>query len=140
MNVSKVLIGGVVSLVGLTSILSMSSNNPASATSQTRDTVERDARDAIDIDIPSNTKPSKPNNYIQDARQTDKVEMEIEAIPPRAINNSCHPGYSGCLKRNASDYDCAGGSGNGPYYTGPVRVYGSDPFGLDRDNDGWGCE
>jgi hypothetical protein len=41
---------------------------------------------------------------------------------------------------NAGDYDCAGGSGNGPNYTGPVRVYGSDPFDLDQDNDGWGCE
>lgn len=44
------------------------------------------------------------------------------------------------LDANASDYDCAGGSGNGPYYTGPVRVIGPDAFGLDRDGDGWGCE
>jgi hypothetical protein len=36
----------------------------------------------------------------------------------------------------ASDYDCAGGSGNGPKYTGPVRVTGSDPYDLDRDGDG----
>lgn len=54
--------------------------------------------------------------------------------------SNCHPGYSGCLKMNAGDYDCKGGSGNGPNYTGKVEVYGSDPFGLDRDNDGWGCE
>lgn len=53
---------------------------------------------------------------------------------------SCHPSYSGCLKMNAGDYDCSGGSGNGPNYTGPVQVYGSDPFDLDQDNDGWGCE
>ena len=52
----------------------------------------------------------------------------------------CHPSYSGCLNPNASDYDCAGGSGNGPYYTGTVRVIGPDVFGLDRDGDGWGCE
>jgi hypothetical protein len=37
--------------------------------------------------------------------------------------------------------DCAGGSGNGPrYVNGPVRVYGSDPYGLDSDGDGVGCE
>lgn len=54
--------------------------------------------------------------------------------------SSCHPNYSGCLKMNAGDYDCASGSGNGPNYTGPVEVYGSDPFDLDRDNDGLGCE
>lgn len=52
----------------------------------------------------------------------------------------CHPSYSGCLNPNASDYDCAGGSGNGPYYTGRVLVYGYDEFGLDRDGDGIGCE
>jgi hypothetical protein len=57
-----------------------------------------------------------------------------------ADNSGCHPGYSGCLKQNAGDYDCAGGSGNGPNYTGPVKVSGSDPFDLDRDNDGMGCE
>lgn len=41
----------------------------------------------------------------------------------------------------ASDVDCAGGSGNGPAYVqGPVRVVGRDIYGLDRDNDGIGCE
>ncbi len=54
--------------------------------------------------------------------------------------STCHPSYSGCLKMNAGDYDCASGSGNGPNYTGSVQVKGSDPFDLDRDNDGWGCE
>lgn len=62
------------------------------------------------------------------------------AVTETKQTSNCHPGYSGCLKMNAGDYDCAGGSGNGPNYTGPVRVYGSDPFDLDRDNDGWGCE
>ena len=62
-----------------------------------------------------------------------KIEVEIE-------EKDCHPNYSGCLNPNASDYDCAGGSGNGPYYTGKVRVLGADVFRLDRDKDGWGCE
>jgi hypothetical protein len=53
----------------------------------------------------------------------------------------CHKSYKGrCLKRNATDYDCAGGSGNGPYYTGRVRVVGPDVFRLDADGDGIGCE
>lgn len=69
-------------------------------------------------------------------------EQSIDAnqsidIPP---TQRCHPSYSGCLRVGAGDYDCAGGSGNGPNYTGKVRVTGSDPFDLDRDNDGWGCE
>jgi len=53
----------------------------------------------------------------------------------------CHPSYKGaCLDRGASDYDCAGGSGNGPEYTGSVRIVGPDEYGLDGDGDGYGCE
>jgi endonuclease YncB( thermonuclease family) len=48
-------------------------------------------------------------------------------------------GYDPCIPPG-SDVDCAGGSGNGPRYSGPVRVYGSDPYGLDSDGDGYGCE
>ncbi len=41
----------------------------------------------------------------------------------------------------ASDVDCAGGSGDGPAYVdGPVEIRGGDPYGLDHDNDGVGCE
>jgi hypothetical protein len=55
---------------------------------------------------------------------------------------NCHTSYQGeCLRPDASDYDCAGGSGNGPYYVyGTVRVVGPDVFGLDRDGDGYGCD
>ncbi|HET7691117.1 MAG TPA: PASTA domain-containing protein [Nocardioidaceae bacterium] len=52
---------------------------------------------------------------------------------------SCTPGYSTCLAP-AEDYDCAGGSGDGPKYTGYVEVTGSDPYGLDSDGDGIACE
>lgn len=53
----------------------------------------------------------------------------------------CHPSYKGkCLKVNAGDYDCIGGSGDGPNYTGRVRVVGPDVFRLDADKDGIGCE
>ena len=41
----------------------------------------------------------------------------------------------------ASDYDCASGEGDGPKYAdGPIEVTGSDPYGLDGNNDGVGCE
>lgn len=61
--------------------------------------------------------------------------------PPPPEQPRCHPSYEGaCLDPNCSDYDCAGGSGNGPCYTGRVRVVGPDVYDLDRDNDGWGCE
>jgi resuscitation-promoting factor RpfB len=60
--------------------------------------------------------------------------------PPPA--SSCDPNYAGqCLDPNAYDYDCGGGSGDGPKYVyGTVRVVGYDHYGLDRDNDGIGCE
>jgi len=58
-----------------------------------------------------------------------------------SAKRKCHPSYKGaCLDPYASDYDCIDGSGNGPKYTGVVRVVGPDVFRLDRDHDGWGCE
>ena len=56
---------------------------------------------------------------------------------------NCDPNYSGGCVPNVypSDVDCAGGSGNGPYYvSGPVYVIGNDLYGLDRDGDGVACE
>jgi hypothetical protein len=53
---------------------------------------------------------------------------------------ACTPGYEPCIPPGP-DVDCAGGSGDGPRYVeGPIRVTGSDPYGLDRDRDGIGCE
>jgi beta-lactam-binding protein with PASTA domain len=49
-------------------------------------------------------------------------------------------GYSPCITPGP-DVDCAGGSGDGPRYVdGPVYVSGSDPYDLDADGDGVGCE
>lgn len=66
------------------------------------------------------------------------------AGPPAhtAKHHHCDQNYSGrCLRPNVSDYDCAGGSGNGPYYvSGPFRVVGSDHYRLDSDHDGTACE
>ncbi len=56
--------------------------------------------------------------------------------------STCDPSYRGqCLKDGIGDYDCSSGRGDGPNYVyGTVQVVGSDPFDLDRDNDGIGCE
>ena len=59
----------------------------------------------------------------------------------RSPGRNCDPNYvSACLNPNSPDYDCAGGSGNGPDYTGQVRVVGDDHFDLDRDGDGVACQ
>ena len=67
-------------------------------------------------------------------------EYEYEE-PPEEESSECDPNYTGaCLDPNAYDYDCEGGSGDGPDYAGTVAVVGEDHFGLDRDGDGVGCE
>jgi hypothetical protein len=66
------------------------------------------------------------------------VVRPVTSTPTQSQN--CTPGYSPCLPP-ASDYDCAGGSGNGPKYVyGVERVTGSDPYDLDADGDGYGCD
>ncbi len=64
------------------------------------------------------------------------------AIAARRRRRVCDRNYRGrCLRPNVSDYDCAGGSGNGPYYVrGPFTVVGDDHYGLDSDGDGVACE
>jgi len=69
------------------------------------------------------------------------VTITVAKAAPEPSGGTCHPSYTGaCLDPNASDYDCAGGPGDGPLYTGFVRVVGYDEYGLDADNDGYGCE
>jgi hypothetical protein len=78
---------------------------------------------------------------------TDPSQCQIETQPPppppppTTGAADCDPNYSGaCLDPNSYDYDCEGGSGNGPDYTGPVEVVGEDHYGLDADGDGYACE
>jgi hypothetical protein len=68
---------------------------------------------------------------------------QAEPTPSQGGDRSsiCDPSYEGaCLDPNSPDYDCEGGTGDGPDYTGPVTVVGDDHFGLDRDGDGSACE
>ncbi len=71
------------------------------------------------------------------AAAAPKVSVTTLAHPaPKVTATSaarCHPSYQGaCLPADVSDVDCAGGSGNGPAYTGRVQVVGPDVFDLDR--------
>lgn len=54
----------------------------------------------------------------------------------------CHSDYRGaCLDPSVSDYDCYLGGGNGPRYTDRVYLTGTaDPYKLDTDDDGMGCD
>jgi hypothetical protein len=77
----------------------------------------------------------------QQAQREQEQQAQREQEQQAQQAQDCHPSYQGaCLDPNASDYDCEGGSGDGPEYTGPVQVVGPDDYDLDRDGDGSACE
>jgi Glucodextranase, domain B len=77
----------------------------------------------------------------QQGIQAQQEQQQREAQQQQEPQAQCHPAYDPCLDPNASDYDCEGGSGDGPKYTGPVTVKDpSDSYDLDRDGDGHGCD
>lgn len=64
-----------------------------------------------------------------------------------AVAAACQNGWSSGGYRRPSyiagntDYDCFGGSGDGPMYVhGPFPLTGPDIYGLDADHDGMACE
>jgi hypothetical protein len=75
-----------------------------------------------------------------DAREAERLEARASEEAEEAAAEECNPNYSGCLDPFASDYDCEGGSGDGPLYTGTVEVIGYDEYELDDDSDGIGCD
>lgn len=62
--------------------------------------------------------------------------------PPTTAPRNCDPSYPDvCLHQGIGDYDCGNGQGNGPNYVeGPLTVLPPDPFDLDGNGDGIGCE
>ena len=70
----------------------------------------------------------------------NQTASDAQASPGVA---GCTAGYSPCIPNVGADYDCGGGGGDGPYFTPLGVVYtvtGADPYNLDHDNDGLGCE
>lgn len=92
-------------------------------------------RDGVVLEqTPAGSQFAKPGAPI-----TIVVSRVVRAVAPTAPDN-CASGYDPCLPP-ASDYDCAGGSGDGPAYAnGPIYVTGSDPYDLDSEGDGVACE
>lgn len=73
-------------------------------------------------------------------RQAEREAEEERTAIEEQEAEECNPNYSDCLDPYALDYDCEGGSGDGPLYTGTVEVRGYDEYGLDDDGDGIGCD
>jgi hypothetical protein len=65
------------------------------------------------------------------ARREAQAAAAEQAQPE--TGSGCDPNYSGCVPAYPPDVNC-------PEVDGPVQVKGSDPHGLDRDNDGAACE
>jgi endonuclease YncB( thermonuclease family) len=62
--------------------------------------------------------------------------LGLWSCEPAGSDGACHPSYSPCLPVTG-DLDCADVRALGK---APVRVLGSDPYRLDGDGDGYGCE
>jgi hypothetical protein len=61
--------------------------------------------------------------------------LSRSAAGGNSTGSGCQPGYSPCLPR-VTDLNCS----DIPASKKPVRVTGSDPYRLDGDGDGWGCD
>jgi hypothetical protein len=61
--------------------------------------------------------------------------LSRSAVGGNSTGAGCQPGYSPCLPRVA-DLNCS----DIPASKKPVRVTGSDPYRLDGDGDGYGCD
>jgi hypothetical protein len=92
--------------------------------------------------------PTRPPGRRQWRRWHVVLPAAVVVLGAIAVNDDAESGSGAtspstpgvCLDPNAVDYDCAGGSGDGPRYVdGPLEVRPPDPFDLDREGDGVGA-
>lgn len=72
-----------------------------------------------------------PNTTCPEPRQFTPQQPQQQ--PPPQPPSGCASGYSPCVPVYPPDVDCAD-------VDGPISVTGSDPHGLDADDDGVACE
>ena len=71
----------------------------------------------------------------REASPSPRVRRHSGSSAESSSGGGCAAGYSPCLPA-AGDLDC----GDIPSNKKPVRVTGGDPYGLDRDGGGVGCD
>ena len=70
----------------------------------------------------------------------------VTLAPQEVPSDGCNPHYSGCVPNDPDDVDCWRENpkkrGNGPsyQYSEVSLLDGTDPYGLDDDGDGLGCD
>ena len=99
------------------------------------DQAEKNALAQVLDGCPANgpMQPSEPTGSQPGPEPTPSTQTDATA------DSDCHPAYSPCLPNLAGD---ALNCGHIPSSLKPIRVLtiGVDPYRLDRDRDGWGCE
>jgi len=132
-------------VVGLVGVLLGSAAKSANASGGGPTSTVTVTPPAATVTTHSTSTVTKQVTHTAVARVTSTKTVTEAAAQPMASTASsaaqdCTPGYTPCIPPGP-DVDCAGGSGNGPRYVdGPVYVTGSDPYGLDADHNGVGCE
>ena len=94
---------------------------------------------AVAVVVPTDEGKQIKKSTLETRPTSTTTTLPPAAVAPAPATGGCDPNYSGCVPI-ASDVDCAGGSGNGPAYAGPVQVIGSDIYDLDSNGDGYACE
>jgi hypothetical protein len=125
------------------------SSDPAETPSATRTTSTKTTAATTFPPQPTTASPVVQAPVPAPAASTAPVSAApapVAPVPPPPMpagpRAGCDPSYPDvCLHDGIGDYDCAGGRGNGPNYVrGPLRVLPPDPFDLDRDGNGTGCQ
>lgn len=71
---------------------------------------------------------------------TDVVDTVTPIVDvPVTGSIACHPSYDPCIPDLGTDVDCRNSQQDGPRFSGPVVVSGTDDYDLDPDGDGFGC-
>lgn len=102
---------------------------------------EMSATTQILMGCPDQTLPVEPGRlhpvttYSIAAAPLPTTPPSPQQKPATPLTGACEPGYSPCLPVVA-DLDC----GDIDESLKPIHVTGDDPYRLDRDGDGWGCE
>ncbi len=131
-KLKKIVVVSAVSIFALAGIgaLTSSSQQPQTTKSNTPSSQASTSTQPVLVPVPATQSQAAPSTTSAQSSAASSTQ-------------NCDPNYSGACVPNVypSDVDCAGGSGNGPYYVqGPVHVIGTDRYGLDRDGDGVACE